>query len=669
MQHAIALNDQVQLKRLRNSLQAKSRSLLPLRVHNAPKGDRESIIAEEVNIVVTSIYRYEVPLTPAVFSSSLQTLAALFSSCQRKRAEQLHIVPQVFGHVAEIADVSHLPALLGSLLIVAAWEEPHHCHRLTIVLEAILKKLPLQPSSWLPGDYAALADTISIAAQICVSRSLLWETLTSCHLPPKFLSLTHFAVCAGFCNAYKPTTHDHPLAKLFGSFWSFIIPVLQRYSTRYPRLTLCFNHAPPIRILIIAACAGSQATKLIPVTAVNPLLLVFENAISSFFSVHATSNSSSFLVTCLSLFKNMLTRITSVYAALLVRTRATRSAIAIVNDIASRGVGMSSKTIFVRAFVLSLSLELTPEMSAAMLDAISLLETGSSFAPLANQLTKHVARDMKAVNLLAIATYSIMEVDWTHEGRIAQRGYNLTRCTAKVLAVRNRFSHREYCLYDDDSEDSTTSIEDIWVRLTSCLLEIISIEDISRVLDCVAFLVGLFGSSDIVVLQARKHAATNSMCALMKRYMKVISKTSSNNEQERKELVRCMVVVVGGLASSVKDVSLITHCLSKLVHLVSGQGFNVESMTCVCLLRFMQLCDVSLVTIVMTCVDELIGVTAERRNLFREILSVYILRMEMGRKTLCLEWLLNTYNGEQVSSYNGVRNCEVVTASSLQPKL
>lgn len=283
------------------------------------------------------------------------------------------------------------------------------------------------------------------------------------------------------------------------------------------------------------------------------------------------------------------------------------------------------------------------------------------------------------------------------------RGLILTQYTAQALAIfsQSNVTGNEKSINrntkDDHNEDNgknnsnsngDNDCEHVWVRLVYRLLTMcstISVGFLRQALNLPIILISMHNAGGEILL-ARKYSITNSLRIITERYMSVneavralsLPRTTSSVKEIR-TVRRCMFTVIAAMAEYVHDRPMLTSCLSDFVRLCStspttshsaltnngkssdsaitggevmsghldeidNYQAHLDSNFCKCLLYFMQMCDRQFVDIPMSCIEQLVGDSSQRRHSIRPLVVEAILRMELGRKDLCLKWFLDRFS-------------------------
>lgn len=284
------------------------------------------------------------------------------------------------------------------------------------------------------------------------------------------------------------------------------------------------------------------------------------------------------------------------------------------------------------------------------------------------------------------------------------RGLILTQYTAQALAIfsRSNMTGNEKTVkkntqddHDENDGQNNTNINDdnvsdhVWVRLVYRLLTMCSnipVGFLRQTLNLPIILISSHHANGEILL-AREYSITNTLRIITERYMSVneairassLSRTTSSVVKEIGTIRRCMFAVIAAMAEYVYDRPMLSSCLSNFVRLcftspstshsaltnsgkssdgaitgdevLSGHpdatdNFQVHLVSnfCKCLLYFMQMCDRQLVDIPMSCIEQLVGDSSQRRHSIRPLVVEAILRMELGRKDLCLRWFLDRFS-------------------------
>lgn len=306
------------------------------------------------------------------------------------------------------------------------------------------------------------------------------------------------------------------------------------------------------------------------------------------------------------------------------------------------------------------------------------------------------------------------------------RGLILTQYTAQALAIFSQSNvtgiekgNNNKNTKDDDDEnsgknnsnnDGDNDSEHVWVRLVYRLLTMCStipIGFLRQTLNLPIILISMHNANGEILL-AREYSITNSLRIITERYMSVteavralsLSRTTGSAVKEIRTVRRCMFTVIAAMAEYVHDRQMLTSCLSNFVRLCStspatshsaltnngkssdstiiggevmsgrldeidNNQVHLDSNFCKCLLYFMQMCDRELVDIPISCIEQLIGDSSQRRHSIRPLVVEAILRMELGRKDLCLKWFLDRFSA--LPEHN--ISFEVANADSPRAKL
>lgn len=658
------------LTALRYKLRSRIQDLLPTRIRQAPRGNRQIVIVEVANEIASQILKHGTSRVPTN-NLALQTLTALYVSCAEEARSQLSYIVDVFEIVGGRADVSNLTSVLGALLIAAVDRNSGQSSLLTSALGVLLQKWPSHPDSWHPQHYVNIADTISVCASLHGADACL-NAFTSLYRDSfETVSLPRFAVCAGLFNAVEQKNTCCSLIQILGSECLRILPVLVPLNIRSPRPTVSVRHIRAYCSAFIIASAGPKVAEYVPLSCVKTLTIALENVVFICLENTGVFEGDTTVSVLRPTFNALLLRFTAVYTLLSLRVRAATSVLIFVKELITSSAVTASKLVFLRIFAGLASSQISPVGNAHLLDTMAYTETGTMTMPitLVGQMTKCVARDMKALGLLAIATLLDLEVDTATEGHIKRHGLALAAYTSRALSARATYFHQKMFLCDgNDEEELGESLEEIWLRLACCLIKFLSSRYASNFVIFTNLIIALFGAKDIEVREAKKYAVMNCLCTLIEAYDDCRRSSLDDESGESKTALRCILAAVSGMALTVNERSLTIKSLKKLVCAASGSGYDAESVACICLLRYMQRCEIALVDIAMNCISDLVGPTKKRKLAFRNLISEYVLRMELGRKNKCLIWLIKEFTGVPTSSID-VSETAVTTPKNQEAKL
>lgn len=674
------------LRQVRESLLLRIKAVRPKGLHRVPKHARHELIIQTLRADARILLQFEPSsLSPSEVASRLARLSVLYAESPTKLLPQLSEFPRVLAYLASAAIPSHISALLLSLLLISVGcAEKDADSRFNSIFSLLLSKWPSYSSFWHPADYVAIADTVSVALLLRFSparaqkfpQSLADLFLKRASLPQPNPDLTALSFAAAIISSFKTSQNTRPIHDFFVQELSLrhdlFMPILRQNTLA----TLTARHAVPTAMVMLISVGDLAAHIALPrslqVTIVRSLETILLNM-----ELNLTSQTPNEFHTNLhDMLLSRMENIGTLYAVASATARVTSSSANFVAQLVTFRTLVRPITPFALSFVTECTPYVTPQVAvtfASILTYLSKLPTAAAII-----VSSAIAKEACGVaRLLSVLVAMLSDAQKTNKPIVAREIFDRASKLGRLVTVTlTTHQNNRNVTCEGWLEPVDDSVFELSARIVvESVLDTNPEKGMKSFVQSGLEMTSAFArSTSVYFKQAREWVIVFGVPAIFQKFFgedsRWIPKTT---------IVQMVARVFDSVADGTSERALVKSCLDGIVPLAFDKDSNfsddVENnersrVVYILLLRFMLRCDLSVIDLALDAVDRSLGSSNVRKHKWLRPAQIAVLGSELGRKEICVRWLLRTFNDLGSPSYeNRVMEGRYKNGARAIPKL
>lgn len=622
---------------------------------------RQELIVQIVCADAQRILQFEPTLLlPPEVGSILARLSVLYAESPTKLLPKLSEFPRALIHLASFGIASHIPALLLSLLVVSvACKERDADARFNSVFSILKDAWPSYDASWHPADYVSIAHTVSVALHLRfppdrvreIPRTMVDLFPTTGSVPLRFgPNLTGVAFAAATVCSFDVTQSLHPVYLFLAHEFTACRDIFSSMLRRNTSIALGANHAVPIALTMLLTTVGSHTITVLPSELQVTTFRSLETILLNMQLYLSRRDQDEFNVSLHKIVSGRMERIGFTYATVSMSSRMIASSVDFVSQLVTSCDPIEPFASFVAAFVTKCASDVSPRVAVSLANILTYIHKPSPITVLA--VSSSISKEVRGTtSLLGILTAMLFDAQKTDTPSISRKIYDRASKLKRVATVTILTQQDNNNITQEGwLEDVDDSIFGLSVRVViESVLKIdpgkSSTSFIQSGLDLVSAFVR---SNGVHIQQAREWVVVSGVPAIFNAFLGKQSLWKPTNT-----IVRIIARLFDSVADGVSERDLLKSCLDGIVPLAVGKNSehfeeseNIESgrVVYILLLRFMVRCDLTVIDLAMDAIDLSLGSSNERKLRLLRPAQIAVMGSELGRKDICVEWLLRTFN-------------------------
>lgn len=649
------------LRQVRSGLLRQIDLFRPKELLRLSRHARQKLTVQIVRADAHKILQFEPTLLlPTEVGSILARLSVLYVESPTKLLPQLSEFSRALIHLASFRIASHIPALLLSLLVVSVGcKERDADARFNAVFSILKDTWPSYNASWHPADYVSIAHTVSVALHLRypldrireVPQTLgdLFSTAGSVPLRSG-PNLTSAAFAAATICSFDVIQSFHPVYSFLVRELTACHDIFSSMLRRNASIALGADHAIPTTLTMLLTTAGSHAIAALPselrVTTVRSLETILLNM-----ELYLTRrDQDEFNVGLHKVVSSRMERIGYIYATASMSSRMIASSVDFVSRLVTARNLVEPLTSFVTSFVTKCASDVSPRVAVSLANILTYVHKPSPITVLA--VSSSIAKEIRGTtSLLGLLIATLFDAQKTGTPFVSRKIYDRASKLKRVATVTILTQQDNNNITQEGwLEDIDDSIFGLSIRvIVESVLKIDPGKNATSFVQSGLDLVSAFvRNNGVHIQQAREWVIVSGVPAIFEAFLGEQSQWRPTNT-----IVRIIAHLFDSVADGVSERELIKSCLNGIVPLAVGKDSehfeefeNRESgrVVYILLLRFMVRCDLAVIDLAMDAIDLSLGSSNERKQRLLHPAQVAVMGSELGRKDICVEWLLRTFN-------------------------
>lgn len=649
------------LREVRQDLLRQIEFFRPNKLQHLPRHARQKLIVLILRSDVHRLLQFEASqLLPSEVASRLARSSVLYAESPKHLLPQLSEFPKAVIHLASSAVASHIPALLLSLLIVSvACKEKDADARFNSIISILISTWPPQTSSWHPAEYTTIAHFVPIALRLRHLSERVqevpqtWTNLFSAMGPASLRSspnLTAAAFATAAICSFKISHPSHPVYSFLVGEVSVCHDDFSRMLNRNTSIPLGSDHTVPITLTLLLTVAGPHAVIALPpglrVMTVHSLEALLLNMELHF----ARDEMDEFNVALHEIFTSRMGEVGMVYAVASTSSRVVASSANFMARLITVRNLVEPLAPMVTSFVEKCASDVTPQVAVTLANILTYLSKLPPPSVLAISFT--LVNEVRGVaSLLGLLIVMLSDAQKTSVPSVAQNIYDraskLERIATITILTQQSNNNMTQEGWLEDADDTLFGLS-IQIIVGSLLKADPRICPISYVRSGLELTSAFIKSQGAHFQQARQWAIVTGVPAIIKSFL-----GEQSQWRPTTALLQIVARLFDSVAAEVFERDLIKLCLDGVVSLVDYNALEYSEgsesrahgrVIYIILLRFMVRCDLAVIDLAMSAIDLLLGSSGGRKQRLLRPAQIAVMGSELGRKDICVEWLLRTFN-------------------------